>query len=84
MSEQDNNLSGVLFKNNRRREGGRDPEYQGNCEIDGKQFWISAWVNTSKKDGSKFFGLKFKPKEEPKSSPKAAEQPPDEGDKVPF
>ena len=61
MSETyDNELSGVLFRNNRQREGKQDPPYQGQCMINGKDYWINAWVNTSKKDGSKFFGLKFK------------------------
>jgi hypothetical protein len=57
MSDRDN--SGALFKNDR-REKDTHPTHTGQCTIDGKQFWISAWV----KEGSKgrFFSLAFKPK----------------------
>jgi hypothetical protein len=58
----DNNLRGALFKNDRKRDGKRDPDYQGQCEVDRKQFWISAWIETSKKDGSEFMSLRFNPK----------------------
>lgn len=63
MTEYDNNLSGALFKNNRKREGKTDPDYQGQAEVGGVEYWLSAWINTSKKDGSKFMSLKFNPKE---------------------
>jgi hypothetical protein len=57
MSDRDN--SGAIFKNDR-REKDTHPTHTGQCTIDGKQFWISAWV----KEGSKgrFFSLAFKPK----------------------
>ena len=70
----DNTNSGLLGKNDRMRDGKRDPEYTGDCEIhcphcaQNFALWISAWVNTSgpqsKTPGRKFFGLKFKPKED--------------------
>ena len=64
MSEQyDNNLRGALFKNNKRTEE-RQPEYTGNCEIDGKEYWVSAWVRESK-NGNKFFSMSYTPKEQP-------------------
>jgi len=63
MSEQyDNNLRGALFKNNKRTEE-RQPEYTGNCEIDGKEYWVSAWVRESK-NGNKFFSMSYTPKEQ--------------------
>jgi hypothetical protein len=57
----DNDLRGAIFRNDRRRNE-RDPEYKGSCDIDGKQYWISSWINESKKDGSKYMSLRFKPK----------------------
>jgi len=66
-----NDNSGALFKNTHMREGKQDSEYQGNCMINGIEFWINAWVNTSKKDGSKYFGLKFRRKNQ---APEPAEQ----------
>ena len=67
MSEQyDNNLRGALFKNQKRTEE-RQPEYTGNCEIDGKEYWVSAWVRESK-NGQKFFSMAYTPKEQPVTS----------------
>ena len=60
-STYDNNNSGALFKNERRISE-RSPEYTGSANIDGKDFWISAWVNTAEKTGKKFFSLKFSEK----------------------
>ena len=62
MSEYDNNLRGALFKNNKRTEE-RQPEYTGNCEINGEEFWVSAWVKESK-NGQKFFSMAYTPKEQ--------------------
>jgi uncharacterized protein (DUF736 family) len=60
--DYDNNLSGALFKN-ARKESERQPDYKGSCEIDGSEYWISAWIKESKK-GEKFMSLAFSPKEE--------------------
>jgi len=56
----DNNLWGALFKNHKKE--GQQPDYQGNCEIEGKEYWISGWVKDSK-DGKKYMRLQFKPKD---------------------
>ena len=61
MSAKDFNNTGILSRN-KRREKDSHPEFSGQCTIDGKQFWISSWVNESKKDGGKYFSLRFKPK----------------------
>ena len=50
--------SGALFRNDR-RETDKQPEYTGRAEVDGVDYWISAWVNEGKK--GKFFSIKFKP-----------------------
>lgn len=57
----DNNLSGALFKNDKKTKD-TDPLYKGNCEIDGRSFWVSSWVNKSK-DGVSYMSLKFTPKD---------------------
>ncbi len=62
MKNYDNELSGVLYKNDDKREGKRDPDYRGNAEINRQQYWVSAWVN-SMKDGRKYMSLKFAPKQ---------------------
>lgn len=61
MAQYDNNLKGVLFKNEDKRDGKRDADYRGHCEISGVQYWLDAWINSSK-DGKKYMSLQFKPK----------------------
>ncbi len=60
MSDQQRDNSGILGKNNR-KEKDTHPTHSGQCMIDGKQYWISAWVKDGR-DGSRFFSLAFKPK----------------------
>lgn len=61
MKEYDNNMRGVLFRNDRKKSD-KHPDYTGNCEIDRVEFWLSAWIKESKK--GKFMSISFKPKEE--------------------
>lgn len=85
----DNELSGVLFKNDNQREGKQDPNAKGSATIGGVEYWVSAWTNTTK-DGKKYQRLKFKAKEQqPAAAPKAedlkAPAPPLEfDDEIPF
>lgn len=58
----DNNLSGALFRNDK-KESEKHPDYKGSCEINGTEYWVSSWINESKK-GKKYMSLKFSPKEE--------------------
>jgi len=53
--------SGSLFKNDR-REKDTQPHYRGDCLVDGKEYWVSAWVNEGK--NGKYFSLKFSEKQE--------------------
>ena len=61
--EFDNTNRGVLFKNDR-KETELDRDYSGSINIDGRDYWLSAWVKVSSKDGRKFFSLSAKPKDE--------------------
>ena len=67
MERKDN--SGALFKVDEVKSE-KHPVYTGRALIDGKDKYISAWVNTSKK-GMKYMSLKFeKPKPKEDSKPK--------------
>jgi hypothetical protein len=55
--------SGLLSRNDKKTEPGH-ADHNGSCTIDGKEFWINAWIK--EKDGRKFFSLSFRPKQ-PKS-----------------
>ena len=67
MDKKDN--SGVLFKNDK-IENERSPNYKGNITVDGKDYWLSAWIKEGK--SGKFMGLAVSPKEEYK--PKTSER----------
>ena len=83
----DNNNTGVLFRNVKKEPGDKLPDYRGTAEVAGVKLEISAWINTSKKDGKKFMSLKF---QQPfrKSDPGAFVPPPPKSDEaedeVPF
>ena len=57
--EYDNTNRGVLFKNDR-KESDRHPEYKGSINVDGQEFWLSAWVKDGK--SGKFMSLSIQPK----------------------
>jgi hypothetical protein len=67
----DNNNSGMLARSDRKTLP-THPDYSGQCEIDGKQYWLSAWIKEGKAGGKlagkKFFSLSFKPKEAQQAS----------------
>lgn len=55
-------LSGVLFRNDGKLDD-KQPDYKGSCKIGEREYWVSGWVATSKKNGSKYMQLKFKEKD---------------------
>jgi hypothetical protein len=57
---QNRDNSGTLGRN-KRREKDTHPTHSGQCTIDGKQYWISAWIKDGR-DGERFFSIAFKPK----------------------
>jgi hypothetical protein len=61
MADYDNTNTWALFKNDKREEGSKQPEYRGTLNVNGEEYEIAAWVRTSKKDGSKFFSGTVKP-----------------------
>ena len=71
MTDYDNTNRGVLFKN-QRKDSDKHPDYTGNINIGGTEFWLSAWI----KDGAKgkFMSLSVKPKDEQPMSQKAPEK----------
>lgn len=87
MIEYDNTNSGALFKNDDKREGKKDPDYKGSVNVDGVDYWVSSWINTSKA-GQKYMSLKLKAKEPrqesaPAKAPVAAGND-DPNDDIPF
>ncbi len=70
MTQYDNTNKGALFKNNR-REKDTHPEYNGTINVEGHDYWISAWVKEGK--SGKFFSLSVKRKDGTAARPEAQE-----------
>ena len=60
--EYDNTNSGALFRNDR-KEKETQPDLRGKINVDGKDFYISAWSKQSDKAG-KYMSLALTPVEE--------------------
>lgn len=74
MPDYDNNMKGVLFKNDK-RETDRHPDYKGSAEVNGVECWLSAWIKTSAK-GEKYMSLQFEVKDAPQQQVTSTGTPP--------
>jgi hypothetical protein len=61
MTYMNRDNSGALFKNAEKRDDA-SPDYSGRITIDGKEYWLSAWIKEARA-GSKFMSLAARPKE---------------------
>ena len=68
---------GALFVNSK-KQSDRHPDWTGSLNVDGKDFWLSAWNKTSAK-GAEYLSVSVRPKE-PKPEPKPA----DDDEDIPF
>ena len=66
MTQYDNNMRGVLFKNDRKQTDNH-PDYNGSCEIEGVEYWMNAWLKNGK--NGTFMSFSFKPKEPKQNAP---------------
>ena len=82
--DYDNTNRGVLFKNDR-KESEKHPDYKGNINVGGVEFWLSAWIKEGAK--GKFMSLSVSEKEQRKESQQSRQQRPpadDFDDQIPF
>jgi|APSaa5957512535_1039671.scaffolds.fasta_scaffold206129_2 hypothetical protein len=82
MAFETNELSGALFKNDRKTKENQ-PDYQGNCKIDDTEYWVAGWIKTPKGGGNKYMSLAFTEKEAP-STQQAPAHDIDFDDDIPF
>jgi hypothetical protein len=81
--------TGALFKNNDKTEEHETwPDYRGNLNVDGTEYWLSAWLKTSK-NGVRYMSLVIKPKDDGAAQSKkkpagGGTRPQDFDDKIPF
>ncbi len=92
-TQKDN--SGSLFRNEQ-KSGPRDKDYGGSCLIkDPGEYWMNAWVQTSKPDAKgnvkKYLAVKFVRKPDPvqdpvaqPASPEGAAESEQDGESLPF
>lgn len=81
MTEYDNTNRGTLFRNNR-KEKPSHPDHNGSINIDGREYWLSAWVKEGR--NGKFFSLSVKPKDEQKPAETTKSYAEELDDDVPF
>ena len=82
MTEYNNTNSGVLFKNDRKTND-KQPDYTGNINVDGTDYWISSWLKDGKR--GKFLSLAVKPKDESTQTTRADnQQQEDDLNSIPF
>jgi hypothetical protein len=81
MTDFDNTNKGALFKNND-KEDEKHPDYRGNLNVGGTEYWLSAWLKTSK-NGMKYMSLAIQPKDARTAKPKN-ETSKSAGGRVPF
>ena len=80
MSEYDNTNKGALFPNSYKEDGDKKPDYLGNVNVDGEEWRLAAWANTSK-NGKDYLSITVsEPKEKAEPNGKSTV---DEDD-VPF
>lgn len=82
MSEYDNTDRGALFKNDD-KESDSHPDYKGSINVGGTDFWLSAWIKTSKA-GAKYMSLSVKSKEAPKPAKPTGKRPTQDDEDLPF
>lgn len=51
-----NEMRGSMFKVNKEKEN--QPDYQGNCLIDGRHYWMAGWIEEW--EGGKRLAIQFK------------------------
>jgi hypothetical protein len=74
----DNTNSGMLSRNEK-KEKDTHPDFKGAINVEGREYWLSAWVKEGKPggkmEGRKYFSLSVTPKNQDTIVVKAAEAP---------
>lgn len=66
----DNTNRGILSRNERKEQDSH-PDFRGEINVDGTDYWLSGWIKERKDGNGKFFSLSVKPKEaKPEAAPK--------------
>ena len=77
----DNTNSGVPFKNTNKNSD-KHPDYKGTIDVNGTEFWLSAWIKDGKK--GKFMSLAVQPKENRPPTQQDNSEPTENQSDIPF
>lgn len=73
----DNTNTGILTRNDK-GDNERRPDYRGSINVNGEEFWLSAWIKEgregTKLEGQKYMSLSVEPKEQRESKPEPKPQ----------
>jgi len=84
MAYEQRDNSGTLGRN-KNKEKDSHPDHRGQCIIDGREYWISAWIKQNNNTGERFFSLAFQPKDaQPARQSSAPTASNIEDDDIPF
>ena len=72
--QYDNELKGVLFKNDEKEDGSSAPDYKGNATVKGVDYFMDAWINTAD-TGRRYMSVKFKAKDKQRGASAPAPAP---------
>ena len=78
MAEFDNTNTGILSKNDR-KEKDTHPDHKGQINVNGVEYWLSAWIKNRRDGSGKFFSLSITPKDaqpQQRSAPQQQRQAP--------
>ena len=85
MAEYDNKNTFTLFRNNKKREGKNDADFNGTfTDADGNEYWLNAWSKTPKSGGEKFLSGSVRPKQARQESSAQVTKRAELDDEVPF
>lgn len=80
----DNTNRGAIWPN-KRKEKDTHPDFTGSLDVDGTEYWVSAWRRKKDaKDGAPSLSFSIKPKEESAPKPEPAGNDFDDDQDIPF
>ncbi len=60
----DDKNRGSVWPNKKKRDGKQDPDFTGSLNVDGKEYWVSAWKKKpDAKEGAPSLSFSVKPKD---------------------
>lgn len=82
----DKTNSGILSRNDR-KEKDTHPDFTGQINVEGTDYWLNGWVKERKDGSGKFFSLSVRRKDAPRNEPARNEpkaEPDPFDDAIPF